>query len=85
MDTDESRGPTRELRADDRERDARRAEKVRDISVIGGHDLSREINSQNDNGGVNDVVRLRACEQPSRFVSIGLSELGDDAATQKPS
>ncbi|MDQ1423823.1 MAG: hypothetical protein QOD72_1321 [Acidimicrobiaceae bacterium] len=72
------------LGVDNRQRDSCRREEVRDVSAVGGHDLSGAVRGKNDNRSVNDVVRLRACEESPGRVRVDLAEVGDVAASQEP-
>jgi hypothetical protein len=55
------------LGVDNRQRDSYRREKVRDLIVVGGHDLSSAVYGKNDNCRINDVARPRASEQSDRY------------------
>ena len=72
------------LCVDNRQRDSCRGEKVRDVTAVGGHDLSGAVHGKNDNRRVNDVARPRACEQSPCRMRVDLAEVDDVAASQEP-
>ena len=72
------------LSVDNRQRDSRGDEKVRDVSAVGGHDLSGAVRGKKDNRSVNDVARPRACEQSPSRMRVDRAEVDDVAASQEP-
>jgi hypothetical protein len=72
------------LCVNNRQRDSCCDEKVRDVSAVGGHDLSSAVRGKNDNRSVNDVARPRACEQSPCRMRVDLAEIDDVAASQEP-